>query len=96
MAASNTITNAPPLLLAAVALAQHSIRKATKAPRISFWIQTTPHTVSLTVRIDDRTLCRHYAGQMVVEQEEVARAAEKIAQEFSGAFSKAGHAVADK
>jgi len=87
MAATNTITNAPPLLLAAVAMAQHSIRKSTKAPRISFWIQSTPHTVSLTVRIDDRMLCRHYASQMVVEPEEVAHAAGRIAQEFAGAIS---------
>lgn len=94
MAATNTITNAPPLLLAAVALAQHSIRKSTKAPRISFWIQSTPHTVSLTVRIDDRILCRHYAGQMVVEPEEVAHAANRIALEFTGAFSKAEGSVA--
>lgn len=88
MAASNTITNAPPLLLAAAALACHEIKRQLRPPRMSWWISTTPHTLTLAVRIDTWVHTMNWARQMVEEPVEIETAAGTIAGAFIGTFER--------
>lgn len=84
MAAGNTIANAPPLLLAAVAIADHRIRREIGG-RVSSWIQTTPHTVTLTVRVGDLSANQIYhAGELALRESDLDSFAGVIRDVFVG------------